>query len=252
MPKKAVGITVNELSSKPFIHRALQSPQHPESVLSFFYGADFFESSPNTPDAIADGSCLFEMKDLWFCGGDTYDALCQPFAETVRAAGARKLPSSEWDSSVNGLVAQMLLTDQLARNIFRGSDEAFAYEEVSLGLARQLTNQVLGKAATAVKGDFSPPYLCFMVTALSHSEKLSDHDDLCLPLIAYAKATAENTKMKEWWDFQSGFEEEHAQVVRRFKRYPHRNKFKGRESTREELEWLEDKDNLPMWAKSMG
>jgi len=248
MPKQAVGITVKELSSKPFIHRALQSPQHPTSVLSFFFGADFFESSPNTPDSVRDGSCIFEMKDLWFHGGDAYDALCQPFSETVRAAGARKLPSSEWDSSVDGLVAQLLLTDQLARNIFRGSDEAFAYEDVSLSLARQLTNQVLGNAAAA----FSPPYLCFMVTALSHSEELSDHEDLCLPLIAYAKSTAESIRMKEWWDFQSGFEEEHAEVVRRFKRYPHRNKFKGRESTREELEWLDDDDNLPMWAKSMG
>jgi len=265
--KHAAGLlSVQELSSKPFIQRALQSPKQPESVLSFFFGADYFAGG--TPESVQDGSCLQQMNHFWFGGGATYDALCQPFAEAVRDAGQRKLPSdssSSWDTTVQGRVAQMLLTDQLSRNIFRGSDEAFAYEEASLDLARQLAHQALGNTTTTsaaaaaaaatttkrVDGEFYPPYFFFMVTALMHSEQLPDHEDLCLPLADYAKSQSSDD-LNGWWDFQKSFATEHMQVIQRFDRYPHRNKFKGRESTPEEVEWLADTDKLPDWAKSMG
>lgn len=257
--KHAVGLlSVKELSTKPFIQRALQSPKQPESVLSFFFGADYFAAGSGTPESVRDGSCLQQMNHFWFGGGEAYDALCQPFAEAVRDAGQRKLPpNNSWDTTVRGLVAQMLLTDQLSRNIFRGSDEAFAYEEASLDLARQLAHQALGNTTTTaetserVEGELYPPYLCFMVTALMHSEHLPDHEYLCLPLVDYASCKS-NDDLKGWWDFQKSFATEHMQVIQRFNRYPHRNKFKGREGTPEELEWLADTDKLPGWAKSMG
>lgn len=43
---------------------------------------------------------------------------------------------------------------------------------------------------------------------------------------------------------------EHTEVVERFGRYPHRNAALGRESTAEELAWLEDEANLPGWART--
>jgi uncharacterized protein (DUF924 family) len=43
----------------------------------------------------------------------------------------------------------------------------------------------------------------------------------------------------EYIKFQKGFGEKHLEIVRRFGRYPHRNKLLGRESTREEVEYLE-------------
>ena len=141
-----VGLTVKELAAKPFIQRALQSPWQPESVLSFFYGADYFaeNGSSSTPATVQNGACIQEMSSLWFGGGPAYDTLCQPFAEAVRAAGKRELSTKQcWDTTVAGRMAQLLLTDQLARNIFRGSPEAFAYEDASLDMARQLTHQAL-------------------------------------------------------------------------------------------------------------
>ena len=101
------------------------------------------------------------------------------------------------------------------------------------------------------EGDFYPPYLCFMVTALMHSESLPDHEQLCIPLIDHAKKVSPDG-LDQWWDYQREFEEEHLRVIRRFHRYPHRNKFKGRQSTDQELQWLSDTENLPAWAQSMG
>ena len=56
-------------------------------------------------------------------------------------------------------------------------------------------------------------------------------------------------------DFNALFEgrnklavDQHLQVLEKFGRYPQRNAQYGRESTPNEIAWLNDKDNLPMWA----
>ena len=49
--------------------------------------------------------------------------------------------------------------------------------------------------------------------------------------------------------FALKYEKEHAAVVERFGRYPHRNVARGRETTPEEAEWLASPD-VPSWAKS--
>ena len=281
MMKPAMGLTIAEFSSKTFLQRCClpsATTERPESVLSFFFGADYYaaadaaspgdDDAATTPVSVRNGSCLSEMSGLWYGGGPAYDALCQPFATAVRLAGGggqqqQLVPGAVWDETVRGLVAQLLLTDQLARNIFRGSSEALAYETVSLDLARRLAQQALGvvctTSTTAAAGELFPPYLSFTATALMHSEELPDHVDLCLPLIDFAKASvsvddsssSSSSSLSEWWNFQKSSAEEHKQVIQRFGRYPHRNELKQRESTRDELEWLADEDNLPGWAKSM-
>lgn len=257
MSTTVTGLTVQEFASKPYIRRALQEPQQIKSVLSFFFGADYYATPSTTPSTVQDGSCIPIMSDLWYNGGPNYDELCQPFKEVVRKAGSCQLPKEEWSASLEGRVAQMLLTDQLARNIFRNSNEAFAYEDVSLDLARQLARNVLAVPQMHNNIDdekiiivtpelhqetMYPPYLTFTITALMHSESLSDHEDLCIPLLALAK-------QYNWWEFQMKFEEDHLKVIRQFNRYPHRNKLKGRESTPEEIKWLADTENLPGWAR---
>lgn len=69
--------------------------------------------------------------------GDNYYQLCQPFAPVIRAAGRSELVSSEW-TSVDGIVAQIVLCSQLAKSCFRGSPEAYAYTEQSVSLSQQL------------------------------------------------------------------------------------------------------------------
>ena len=41
---------------------------------------------------------------------------------------------------------------------------------------------------------------------------------------------------------------QHRQVLEKFGRYPQRNAEFGRQNTISEQAWLEDKENLPMWA----
>jgi uncharacterized protein (DUF924 family) len=147
-------------------------------------------------------------------------------------------------------MATMLLCDQISRQIFRGTTEAFAYDAPALESARTLAQAVLSKDDCPVDlaGEFYAPYLSFMVVACMHSESIDDHD-LALKLLTYAAANTP-TDLSGWWKYQTQFELEHKAVVDRFGRYPHRNAVKGRSSTPEELEWLADTENLPGWAKS--
>jgi uncharacterized protein (DUF924 family) len=245
---------VSKFASKPFIQRALQNPSSPESVLSFFFGVDY-SNKTHVESQIHQGHCMDAMKGLWFGGGPEYDELCQPFRDVVRAAGS--LPRDPWATTVDGKMAQLLLRDQISRQLFRGTPEAFAYDAPALENARTLAQAVLSKdkdndacppVDTDLAGEFYAPHLSFMVVACMHSEMADDHA-LAMKLIEYAKANTP-AHLSGWWKFQTQHELEHKTVVDRFGRYPHRNAAKGRTSTPEELEWLADKENLPGWAKS--
>jgi uncharacterized protein (DUF924 family) len=190
------------------------------------------------------------MTGLWFGGGPEYDELCRPFEDVVRAAGNKELPRDPWATTVDGKMAQLLLCDQISRQLFRGTQEAFAYDVPALENARILAQTVLSKDSCAVDltGEFYAPYLSFMVVACMHSESTEDHA-LAMKLLEYAPANTP-ADLSGWWEYQMQYEIDHKNVVDRFGRYPHRNAVKGRTSTPEELEWLADTENLPGWAKS--
>jgi uncharacterized protein (DUF924 family) len=139
-----------------------------------------------------------------------------------------------------------LLCDQLSRNAFRGTDEAFAYDERAVDVAIELKKSVMNESQCSLEGEFFPPYFIFMSTALMHSERKDLHED-CISFIHFAKKLS--PQLNNYWDGQLRFELDHKAVIDRFGRYPHRNKYKGRASTPEEQEYLNDKDNLPGWAK---
>jgi uncharacterized protein (DUF924 family) len=271
-------LPMQAFSAKPFVQQALRKACHPTSVLNFWFGVDITTTSGR--ETLKDGSkqCLWDMAALWYGGGAEFDGLCQPFADVVHMAGTKTLPKEDgWYSSTDGYVAQVVVIDQLARNIFRGTQDAFRYEAVALDIARDLSNKYLQQhpesscAATPesaqllpnldnVAEDLYPPYCSLVATTLMHSEVPSDHS-LCISLIDHSMQLAqksivetdESTKLlHNWFANQLKFEYDHKAVIDRFGRYPHRNRIYGRTSTQEELDWLADTDSLPGWAKSQG
>ena len=80
--------------------------------------------------------------------------------------------------------------------------------------------------------------------ALAHSEELKDLERACeiidITISEHPRFSLfERSKMAV---------DQHRQVLEKFGRYPQRNKDFLRENTREETEWLNDKENLPIWA----
>jgi len=242
-------VAVAEYAAKPFVQRALSLPRSEAAVRSFYLGIDCFSS--DAPDLLRDGTFENDMGPLWYAGHEDYDKLCQTFSDVVREAGRRELPTDgEW-GTVDGRFARILLCDQLSRNCFRGTDEAFQYDDVALELAREMATEALesdspSSAVPADKNEIYGTYASVLSLPLMHSESLSDHH-LGLDLIEWGRKQSPKIK----WEQKKGFLRQHSVVLDQFGRYPHRNGKKGRETTKEEEEWLASED-CPGWAKSQG
>ena len=164
---------------------------------------------------------------MWFMGGAAVDAECQRFAPTIRAAG--QLRGAEWDSR-DGLVAQLVLSDQLSRNAFRGTPEAFAYDDAAQKCASQLIELTADAPAS-----LPWPAALFVVTCLMHSEVISAHERVAKFAAAHVEVSKNSVIARQLAHDLP----EHTAVLRRFGRYPHRNATLGRPSTPEELAFLQ-------------
>ncbi|MFZ0401360.1 MAG: DUF924 family protein [Pseudolabrys sp.] len=157
--------------------------------------------------------------DRWFTKDDAFDKeIRERFFDTYEAAAAGKL--SDWEQSAQGALALLILLDQFPRNMFRADARAFATDP----LARAIT------AGAIVRGFDSqvPKELRgFFYLPFEHSEDLADQER-CIALNK-AIGDAENLKWAEI----------HANIIRRFGRFPHRNAALGRTITPEEQAFLD-------------
>jgi uncharacterized protein (DUF924 family) len=157
--------------------------------------------------------------DRWFKKDNAFDdEIRERFLATYEAAAAGQL--SGWEQNAEGTLALLILLDQFPRNMFRGDVRAFASD----ALARAIT------AGAIVRGFDSqvPKELRnFFYLPFEHSEDLADQER-CLALNR-AAGNAENLKWAEI----------HADIIRRFGRFPHRNAVLGRTTTSEEQSFLD-------------
>jgi uncharacterized protein (DUF924 family) len=157
--------------------------------------------------------------DRWFNKDDAFDKeIGERFFDTYEAAAAGKL--SDWEQSAQGALALLILLDQFPRNMFRGDARAFATDP----LARAVT------AGAIVRGFDSqvPKELrSFFYLPFEHSEDSADQER-CIA-INKAIGGAENLKWAEI----------HADIIRRFGRFPHRNAALGRTTTPDEQAFLD-------------
>ena len=146
--------------------------------------------------------------------------------------------TAEWVRAENPRagIAAVLLADQFPRNAFRGTAKCFAFDAP----ARDLAKAVLQRDDL---GDVRILERSFLLFPLEHSEELADHEQLATEMQRLSDACDEqhNPKaLRELIDGLAKYAKDHTAVVRRFGRYPHRNKVLGRESTPEEVEYLKD------------
>lgn len=156
----------------------------------------------------------------WFNGGVEVDTLIQErFAATLEQAVAGEL--APWRDSMQGRLAEIIVLDQFSRNIHRNSPLAFAGDAMALVLSQEAVR------AGALQELDNPAQRSFILMPYMHSESALVHQQ-AVPLFR---------------DFTDGqtyrYELRHKDIIDRFGRYPHRNAVLGRESTAEELEFLQ-------------
>ena len=122
--------------------------------------------------------------------------------------------------SDEGLLALVLVLDQFPRNMFRDDPRAFASDEH----ARALANEAIARDLDTRSDAAMRP---FIYMPLMHSENMHDQER-CVALFEKA-GIQENLH----------FARLHADIIRRFGRFPHRNKVLGRTSSAEEQAFLD-------------
>jgi uncharacterized protein (DUF924 family) len=157
--------------------------------------------------------------DRWYKRDDAFDAeIRDRFLALWRKAVAGEL--SSWEASDDGALALVIVLDQFPRNMFR--DDALTYS--SDALARDVARRALARGADA---RIDPGLLEFLYMPFMHSELLADQLR-CIELFSKTSNTE-----------QQKYAEHHADIVRRFGRFPHRNQILGRVTTAEEQAFLD-------------
>lgn len=188
-----------------------------KSIQEFWFGND-------ADDAVTAAS----QAKLWWSKDEALDAVIrQRFATYTESALAGNL--DDWALTSDGCMSLILLCDQFPRNMYRDTPAAFASDAKALDLSKAGLASGLDKNLRAIQRVFF--YLPF-----EHSESLADQD---FAVVLFEQLASEaNVAHQTMFDNFLNFAHRHREVIRRFQRFPHRNKILGRESTAEELEFL--------------
>ena len=143
----------------------------------------------------------------------------------------------------------LLLLDQFPRNINR-ADSGSVYtvtDPLALAVAQHATSPSL-RYDLGPEGAWTgiPTRRCWFYLPFEHSEDLGAHGR-AKELIEELIRDCKGGKGEGLTGDMLGFLKAHSDVLERFGRYPYRNEAIGRESTKEELEWLEKE--RPPWAR---
>ena len=156
--------------------------------------------------------------ERWFNKDAAFDAeIRRRFLATYEVAAAGQLTA--WEATAEGALALLILLDQFPRNMFRGSARAFAADPLARAIAA-------GALIRGFDAQVAANMRTFFYLPFEHSEDMADQER-CIALYK-AAGDAENLKWAEL----------HADIIRRFGRFPHRNEVLGRASTPEEQAFL--------------
>ena len=190
----------------------------PATVLTYWFGT--YRDDAATAQA---------QRTLWWSKDSAVDATIRNrFAALVLAAAFGK--HDDWARDPLGRLALIVLFDQFPRNMYRESPRAFAFDS----LARQLA---LEGIATAASQALRPIERVFTYLPLEHAEDLALQDRSVALFSALASAVPATDR--PLFEGYVDFAERHRAIIRRFGRFPHRNRVLGRPSTLEEVAFLE-------------
>jgi len=193
-----------------------------DDILNFWFGPH------------ADSQTMAErQRALWWGKNSAVDAdIKARFEATLKAAAAQEL--DDWADSPTGMLALILLLDQVPRNSYRNTATAFAYDELArhcchLGLAMGFDQQL--------------PLLqrVFFYLPLEHAEDLDDQEQsLQLFRTLAMQAAKQEPAAKPVFDNFADFARRHHAIIARFDRFPHRNAILARPSTADEAAFLQE------------
>lgn len=163
-----------------------------------------------------------ETQKNWFIQSDDFDKILkQKFYDLYCAAKEEKL--EKWQENPKSSLALIILLDQCPRHFFRNDSRAFETDHLALSYAKHALNN-------GYDIGLSDDEKAFIYLPLEHSEDLSDQE-ICVSL--FEERTNSDLYVK--------YAQQHRDIIRRFGRFPHRNKILARKNTDEEEAFLKEK-----------
>ncbi len=141
------------------------------------------------------------------------------FKKTFEAASRGELFG--WRATAAGRLAEIVVLDQFARNIYRDTPQAFAHDSMALVLAQEMV-------ASGHDLELPVQQRAFAYMPGMHSESALVH----VQALQWFSQPGLANSLK--------FEVSHKAIIDRFGRFPHRNAILGRTSTPQELAFLKE------------
>ncbi|KMT64465.1 DUF924 family protein [Catenovulum maritimum] len=155
----------------------------------------------------------------WWVKDEALDSLIKSqFLATLNQAKRGEL--YHWRTSIQGRLAEIIVLDQFSRNIYRGQPDSFSADSIALVLSQEAISLGLDQS-------LNPEQKSFLYMPFMHSESATIHQ-------VAVKLFKDNNLASNY-----EFELKHKEIIDKFGRYPHRNNILGRESTAEELAFLQ-------------
>ena len=161
------------------------------------------------------------MKSHWFNSTTEIDELITEKYEFIWQTAANG-DLDIWQDSPEGCLALCIILDQFPLNMFRGQALAYSTEQHAVTVAKHAIVQDYDK-------QLDKSQLSFLYMPLMHSENMDDQD---LSVACFEAAGLDDT---------ARFAHHHRGLVEKYGRFPHRNEILGRESTPEEIAYLNSK-----------
>jgi uncharacterized protein (DUF924 family) len=120
----------------------------------------------------------------------------------------------------------VLLLDQVPRNIFRGTPRAYASDAAALTAAERAIERACDQLVPQV-------WRLFFYMPFHHSEDIAEQRHAVALFDALPRNPDRRGSLRRYGH-------PYIEVIERFGRFPHRNAILGRESTAEELAFLEE------------
>lgn len=160
--------------------------------------------------------------DEWFMGGEKFDREVKEALSGVHAQAVRS-ELWTWRETKEGRLAEIILLDQVSRQLHRGEAAAFASDTMALALAQEL---VYSPAFETLNENQQ----LFALMPFQHAESLVIQEESVRLYEIYGGADIQ--------DYARG----HRETIARFGRFPMRNKALGRKSTPEETAYMAERD----------
>ena len=186
--------------------------------------AFWFAENASKPDGYS------ARRELWFQVHEDFDLeIRRRFESQISHAVAECENSPTTD--VQESLARIIALDQFPRNCYRGTPKAFSFDSLALRMTQELINS--GRHEQLVF-----PERIFAYMPLQHAECL-ETQNLSVKMFGLLPELTDDPTFSAAALDSIAYAQLHKDIIEQFGRFPHRNEILGRESTAQEIAYLQ-------------